>query len=158
MDFTAGDKASILLQLLDHQLKEIERREGREQKIFEWSTGLLLAAFAATVALSNRGHPLEYSYFVKAVATILVATPCLIFSYRFKRYSDLSVENAKAVERIEQCLGVYKGASYGGLSPYPPEWEGVFAENRKKRHTPYVYLAVLILMELCVIATIWLIL
>lgn len=158
MEFTVGDKTSILLQLLDHQLKEIERREGREQKMFEWLTALLLAAFAAIVALSDRDHPLLNSNIVKAIATTLVAAPCLILLYRFKRYSELSVENAKAVERIEQCLGVFKDDVYGGLSPYPPEWEGVFAANRKRRNTPYYYLAVLVVMAACVITTIWLIL
>ena len=47
MQLSDSDKLSVLLQLLEHQISEIKRREGREQQLFEWATSLLLAAFAA---------------------------------------------------------------------------------------------------------------
>ncbi len=52
MGFSDSDKASILLNLLDRQTGEMQRKEQAEQKLFEWATSLLLAEFAGVVALS----------------------------------------------------------------------------------------------------------
>jgi hypothetical protein len=89
-----SDKLNVLLQLLEHQIEEIKRREGREQQLFEWATSLLLAAFAAVIALSDRSTSLPYSFYVKLLATLLIAVPTAIIAYRILGYTRRSASNA----------------------------------------------------------------
>jgi hypothetical protein len=158
MDLLPGEKLTVLLQLLEHQIGEIERREGREQQLFEWSTGLLVAAFGAVIALSDRDHPLPYPLAVKALAILLILVPTTIFAIRILGYSQRSADNAEAVERIEDLLKLFDPHYYGDRSPYPPEWQGKLAKGRRQRKTPRYYTFILMLMASCVVMTIWLIL
>ena len=152
------DKTAVILRSLEHQFREIQRREEREQKLFEWSSGLLLAAFAAIVALSGRTSALPHALFVKTLASILIGVPTIIFSGRLLRYSKLTVDNAEAIERIEEILGVFEEGVYGEQALYPPRWRGQLARKRSERKTPHLYSVILLLMAACVIATIWLLL
>jgi hypothetical protein len=155
MDLQPSEKLSVLLQLLDRQTSEIQRREGREQQLFEWTTGLLVAAFGAVIALSDRDHPLPYAPTVKLLAILLIAVPSTIFAVRILGYSKRSVNNAEAIERIEELLQVFEPGYYGAQSPYPPEWKGAFARGRRQRKTPYFYSFILLVMASCVVTTIW---
>lgn len=155
---TSADKTAVLLQLLQHQLSEIERRESREQKLFEWSTGLLAAAFGVVVALYEEGEPLSHAMVIRVLATILVAVPTLVLVVRIGRYQRMSIESAEVVERIEKSLLIFDKEVYGEDSPYPEEWEGTFAAKRAKRRTPIYYQGISILMAACVITAIWLLL
>jgi hypothetical protein len=58
VELSGSDKVAVLLNLQDMQVKEMHRREETEQKLFEWSTSLLLTALAAIVALSQRSAAL----------------------------------------------------------------------------------------------------
>lgn len=158
MDLSSTDKVTILLHALTHQLGEIQRREGREQQLFEWSTGFLVAAFGALVALSDRANPLPYVLPIKILATLLIAVPSTILAIRILGYSRRSVENAATVERIEVLLRMFEAGYYGPASPYPPGWEGTFASGRKQRRTAFYYSGILLLMAFCVVMTIWLLL
>lgn len=158
MDLTSSDKTAVLLQLLQHQLGEIERRESREQKLFEWSTGLLAAAFGVVVALYDEESPLAHAKTIQILATVLVAVPTLVLIIRIRRYQKMSIENAMVVERLEKLLLLFDRGVYGRDSPYPKEWEGSFATKRLKRSTPFYYQVVSVLMAACVIGAIWLLL
>jgi hypothetical protein len=158
VQLSESDKVNVLLQLLTHQLEEIKRREGREQQLFEWATGLLLAAFAAVIALSDRSTPLPYSPSIKLLATLLIAVPTAIIAYRILGYTKRSAGNAEAVERIESLLHLYEKGYYGTTTPYPPDWEKKLAKVRLGRRTPLLYSLILSLMATCVVITIWLIL
>ena len=153
-----GDRTTILLHLYERQNKEVERREGREQQLFEWLTGLLLAAFGAIIALSDRKKELPHQGEIKFLTTILILAPVLILAYRLWRYSKATVENAAAIDRIEELLHVFDSEYFGGCQPYPEHWEWRRVAQREKRKTPYLYLAILFLMTSCVIASAWLLL
>jgi hypothetical protein len=158
MNLSDSDKLTVLLKLRDDQINEISRRRGLEQKWFEWSSSLLLAAFGAVVALSNRANPLPYSIVVKFLATVLILVPTSISSYRIIREKEKSVGNAESIEHIQELLRVYEENVYGTASPYPKEWIGRYARGMKKRQTPIFYSYILIVMGSCVAIAIWLIL
>lgn len=79
MMFSDSDKTAILLNLLDRQIDEIQKREQAEQKLFEWATSLLLAAFAGVVALSQKSTPIPQAVLVKLLATAMISVP--IYTY-----------------------------------------------------------------------------
>jgi len=158
MEFSTADKTSIVLYALDYNIKEIHRREEKQQQLFEWSTSLLLAAFGAVVALSSRSSPLPYTIPIKLIATALIAVPTFLFAYRILLHTRGSVANAKAVERIQELLHLFEDGYYGIRSPYPQEWEGKLAEGIRKGKTPIYYAFILSLMAMCVIVAIWLLL
>lgn len=159
MERLEGHRTEILLHLYERQNNEIERRERREQKLFEWMTGLLLAAFAAIIALSDRKEAaLPHAEWIKILTTIMIAAPVYILGKRLRRYSEATVENAEAVDRIEELLRVFEPNYFGPVTPYPPEWEKKRVEQRQSRTTPASYLIILFLMTACVIASVWLLL
>jgi|CXWL01.1.fsa_nt_gi hypothetical protein len=158
MSLSDSDKTTILLNLLDRQTSQIERREQKEQQWFEWQTGLLLATFGAIVALAQRSSPLPYLVIIKSLATVLVGIPTLLVIYRIVRQKSRSVKNAETIERIQQLLHLFDEGVYGSQSPYPKEWAGNLAKGRLKRTTPNYYALILLLMMACVITTIWLVL
>jgi len=158
MDFSTSNKTDILLYVFDFNVKEIYRRKEQQQRLFEWSTSLLLAAFGAVVALSGRSAPLPFPLVIKALATLMIAVPTLLFSQRIASSRKASAGNAKAVERIQETLRLFEDGYYGTRSPYPHEWEGTLAETTRKGRTTVYYVAILSLMAACVIAAIWLLL
>jgi hypothetical protein len=155
-EFSDSDKVTILLYLLEHQTDQIRRREQRVRQWFEWSTGLLLAAFGAVIALSGRSNPLPHPILIKLLATILITVPTILLTSRILRQSKASVGNAEAIERVQQLLHLFEDGYYGAHSPYPQTWEGTLAKGRLKRRSPYYYAFILVLMVACVVATIWL--
>lgn len=157
-DLSSSDKTEVLLRALDNQIKSIERGEEREQQLFQWSTSLLLAAFGAIVALSDRSHALPFPIAVKSLATVLIVVPVFLSIAWIFRRSRRSVRNAEAVERIEKSLRLFEEGYYGVHSPYPRAWEGKLAESRLRRKTPIYYASVMTLMAACVVTVIWLIL
>jgi len=158
MEFSSSDKASVLLNLLDRQIDEIQRKEQREQQWFEWSTSLLLATFGAVIAFSDRANPLPYPVIIKSVATILIVIPSFIATSRILVERSKATKNAQTVERIQQLLHLFEDGYYGVQSPYPPVWAGNLARGRLNRKTPVYYALILLLLMICVITTIWLIL
>jgi len=158
MDFSTSDKTQILLYIFDFNVKEIYRRKEQQQRLFEWSTSLLLAAIGAVVALSGRSTPLDFPVAIKALATIMIVVPTFLFSQRIVKFRKGSVGNAKAVERIQEILRLFEDGYYGVRSPYPHEWEGTLAEGIRKGKTTLIYVAILVLMAACVVAAIWLLL
>lgn len=158
MEFSESDKVTVLLNLQDMQVKEMHRREESEQKLFEWSSSLLLAAFAAIVALSQRSTALPQAVFVKIIASVMVGVPVYLAVIKIKGRSLASVGNAEAVERIQSLLHLFDDAYYGTHSPYPQEWAGKLAKGRLKRTSPIHKSVIIGLMAVCVIATIWTIL
>jgi ferric-dicitrate binding protein FerR (iron transport regulator) len=95
---------------------------------------------------------------VKTLASILVGVPTIIFATRIRRYSERSVENAEAIDRIENVLRLFEEGYYGMNAPYPREWAGKLSKRRKERNTQNYYSAIMLLMGFCVIATVWLLL
>ncbi|NJO73671.1 MAG: hypothetical protein HC833_07875 [Leptolyngbyaceae cyanobacterium RM1_406_9] len=158
MELSESDKVAVLLNLQDMQVKEMHRREETEQKLFEWSTSLLLAAFAAIVALSQRTVVLPQATFVKVIATVMVGVPVYLVIVKIKERSGASVGNAEAVERIQSLLHLFDDSYYGTHSPYPQEWAGQLAKGRLKRKSPIQKFVIIGLMAFCVISTIWAIL
>lgn len=152
------DQTSVLLRLLEYQFGQIEVKEQREQKWFEWTTSLLLATFGAVVALSQRSSPLPFSIIIKSIASILIAAPSIIAAQRMLREKSKSILNAETITRIGQLLHLYEGEVYGHRSPLPESWESSFAVARRNRKTPNQFAFIVLIMAICVIATIWLIL
>ncbi|MDQ4122180.1 MAG: hypothetical protein M3209_12135 [Acidobacteriota bacterium] len=158
IDFSTSDKTTILIHLLDFQAKEIQRRESREQKLFEWTVGVLLAAFGAVVALSNREQPLPHPFWIKLFASCLIGIPTFIFCLRILKYSKKTIENGEAIDKIERILRLYEKETFGGETPYPENWANGLSISRKKRKTQYFYSLIMAIMAVCVISTVCLIL
>jgi len=160
MDISDDGKATVLLNLLNYRLDNIQKREQRERQWFEWTTGMLLASFAAIIALSNgSSNALSHPILVKSLATVLVVVPvCVMISRILNRKG--STEDAKIVTRIEKLLHIFDEDYYGSHSPYPIEWapDGLFSQMLRKRKTPFLYTVVLSIMTLSVVVTIWVIL
>jgi len=156
--FSQSDKVTILLNLLDLQTSEIQRREEIEQKFFEWSTSLLLATFAGVIALSQNDTPLPYSILVKILATVMIGIPVYFSILGIITRSSASKTNAEAVERIQELLHLFDDNYYGSHSPYPHEWVGRLAQSRLKRKSPIHKSVIIVTMACCVVATLWVVL
>lgn len=158
MEISNSDKTVILLNALNFNVDEINRKEQEQQKLFEWSTGLLLAAFAAVVALAGNTTPLAYPIPVKILATTLIAVPSCLFIFRIAARTKDIVGNAKAVESIEEALHLFEDGYYGTHSPFPQEWQGKLADTIRKDKMPSYYALISGLMTACVVTAIWLVL
>lgn len=158
MKLSTSDKVEILLKAFDFNIEEINRKQAEQQKNFEWATSLLLAAFAAVIALSEVNIPPAYSAFIKILATTLIAVPSCVFIIRIPARRKDTVENAQAIENIEDALHLFEDEYYGAQSPFPKTWKGAFPNIIRKDKLP-IYLSFIIgVMAVCVIAAIWLLL
>lgn len=155
---SSGDKIQILLKLLDEQVKNIERSEEQEQRLFQWATSLLLAAFGVIMALADKSGVFSSPVIIKLIATTIVVVPVLLSIFWIFRRSQRSVKNAESVVRIEKLLHLFDEQFFGTHSPYPKEWEGGLPDSRRRRKTPTYYALVMAIMTFCVVATIWLVL
>ena len=158
MRLSTSDKVEVLLKAFDFNIGEINRKQAEQQKNFEWTTSTLLAAFAAVIALSGVNIPTAYSLSIKLLATALIAVPSSVFIIRIPTRRKDSIENAKAVESIEEALHLFEDKYYGAQSPFPKTWKGAFPDIVRKDKLP-VYLSFIIgVMAVCVIIAIWLLL
>lgn len=158
MEFSSSDKTEILLKAFDFNVDEINRKQGEQQKLFERSTSLLLASFAALLALSGVAIPAAYSIPVKVLATTLIAVPPSVFIYRIPSRRKDIVHNAIAVESVEEAVRLFEDGYYGIQSPFPKEWKGAFPEIIRRDRTPIYFAFIMGIMTICVEATIWLLL
>jgi len=156
MEISDSDKVTVLLHLFDQQTRSIDDRVTIEKRWFEWSTNLLLAAFAAIVALSGINKPLPNSQSIKVIASLLVMIPAILSILRIHNTNKGMMINAFALERIEELLHLFESGVYGEQSPFPTDWKGTLASGFPKRKTPVYYSAIIIAMTLCVVFTIWL--
>ncbi len=152
------DKVNILLNLLESQFSELRRSEEREQVVFQWTTSLLLVSFGALIALSDRSIPLQHPLAIKLLASIMLTFPATFsvvwMIWRVKRSS----RNADAVDRIRESLHLYEDGYYGGLlSVYPHYWKNAFAKYIVKRLETKYYIAIVILMTICVVGSLWIV-
>jgi hypothetical protein len=158
-DIPDDSRVDVLLSLLDSQFSEIRRGEEREQLVFQWTTNLLLVSFGALVALSDRAVALPYPFLVKLLASIMIAIPAMFsvawMIWRVKRSSI----HAGAIDRIRKLLHLFEDGYYGGTrSVYPYDWEDAFAKYIVRRWETKYYVAVVVLMAVCVVVTLWLLL
>ena len=151
-------KITILLNALDFQLHEIQRRQDREQQIFQWSTSLLLAIFGVVAALFSTTTTTPFPFIVKVLASLMVGLPILFSIYWIFRLSHQATNNAATVERIQNILLLFDSSYYGPKSPYPQEWQGKLTRNLRQRRTPLYYALTLGTMTVCVVLSIWLVL
>lgn len=158
MNMSDTDKITVLLNRLDFHINEIQRREEKETRLFEWSTTLLLAVFAVVIALSDRAEPLSHPVLVRIIATFLIAFPTLVFSYRIWSERPSMQRQAEVVELIQSGLYLFdKGYYIADMALYPERWKGNLAVSRLKRKTPIYYVAIILLMAICVITTMWIV-
>jgi len=136
MDISNSDKVTVLLHLLDQQIKAIDDRVMIESRWFEWSTNLLLAAFAAIVAISVISKPLPNLPIIKIIASILVMIPAILSTLRIRNTKKGMMINASVLEGIEELLHLFENGVYGEQSPFPPDWKGTLASGFPKRRTP----------------------
>ncbi|HMQ52078.1 MAG TPA: hypothetical protein PKE64_02050 [Anaerolineae bacterium] len=153
-----ADKITVLLNLLDFQLKEIQRRQDREQQIFQWSTSLLLGVFGAIIALAGNVSAAPTAMTIKILASLMILFPVLFSVFWIFRLSQQATHNAGVVDSIQQLLHLFETGYYGPESPYPPAWQGKLKGNLQQRKTPIYYSVVMVTMVLCVVVTIWLVL
>lgn len=153
-----SDKITVLLNLLDFQLKEIQRRQDREQQIFQWSTSLLLGVFGAIIALAGNVSAIPTATTIKFLASLMILFPVLFSVFWIFRLSQQATHNAGVVDSIQQLLHLFETGYYGPESPYPQVWQGKLKGNLQQRRTPFYYSVVMITMVLCVVVTIWLVL
>ena len=159
MELSDNDKLTLLLNRLDFHTTEIQRREEKETKLFEWSTTLLLTVFAVIIALSDRSSPLQYQVLIKVIASLLIITPTIIFISRILGERKSMHWQAQVIERIESKFHLFEESYYvEGVALYPTKWKGNLAESMLKRKTPIYYALVLILLAVGVTTTLWLIL
>jgi hypothetical protein len=159
MKISGADKITFLLNRMEFHTKEIQRREEKEARLFEWSTTLLLAIFAVVMALSDRSSPLPYQLPIKLIASLLIIAPTFIFIVRILGERKTMYRHAQVIEKIQSNFHLFeKGYYVKGEVLYPAKWEESLAESMLRRKTPIYYAAVLIILGLSVIATLWLIL
>lgn len=151
-------KVTVLLNLLDFQLHEIQRRQDREQQLFQWSTSLLLAIFGVVTALFGTTAQTPFPDTIKLLASIMVLLPISFTIYWIFRLSSQAVQNAATVERIQELLLLFDTTYYGATSPYPGSWQGNFATDLRRRRTPMYYAIILSTMAVCVVLLLWLVL
>lgn len=158
MKLSTSHKVDVLLKMFDFNIEEINRKQAEQQKNFEWTTGALLAAFAAVIALSETAIPTVYSVLVKVLATTLIAVPASVFIIRIPARRKDSVDNAMAVESIEEALHLFEDEYYGKQSPFPKKWQGNFPNIIRNDKMP-LYLSFIIgVMAVCVIIAVWVLL
>jgi hypothetical protein len=157
-DYSTDTKVTILLNALDFQLNEIQRRQEKEQQIFQWATSLLLAVFGSIIALRSNTAALPSPFVVKTLASVMIVLPILFSVQWIFRLSSQATNNAGAVERLQNLLHLFDPDYYGPQSPYPQTWEGRLKLNLRERKTPIYYAAVMIIMTICVVLSVWLIL
>ena len=75
-------KLAVLLNRLDFHAHELQRSEEKETQLFEWSTALLLAVFAATLVLADPTKQQPNKQLTKLAAIFLVTVPTAIFVWR----------------------------------------------------------------------------
>jgi len=159
MQLSPEDKITVLLNRLDAHTSEIQRREEKESKLFEWATTVLLTVFAVVVALSDKLTSMPYQIFVKITASLLLIIPIVIFIIRILSERKSMYRQAIVVEHIEKDLHFFEDGYYvKDISLFPDKWKGSFPDAMLKRKTPIFYSAILVVMLLGVITTIWLIL
>jgi len=157
-ELSNSDKTSVLLYALDFNLKEINHKEDEQQKLFEWSTGLLLASFAAIVALAGKTGPLAYPIHIKSLATGLIVIPTVLLVYRIITRTKDAIGNAMTAETVENLLHLFDEGYYGTHAPFPKEWRNSLAKYVRKDKLPAYYAMIIMLMTACVVTAIWLLL
>jgi hypothetical protein len=155
---STSDKTAFLLSALDFHIHEIQRREEKEQRIFDWCTNLLLITFGAIVALAGQAQSLAFPVFTKIVATIFIGFPTAIFVYRIMIQRTRTRRNAEIVQRIEEIFHVYEDEYYSREALYPKKWSGNLSKVVSRRKTPIYYSIIIVFLAICVIVTIWLLL
>lgn len=158
MDISNSDKITVLLYALDFNFTEIKRKEDEQQNLFEWSTGLLLASFAAIIALSETSSALANAILIKILATSLILFPTILIIYRIVKRTKDSIENAESVEVIEELLHIFDDGVYGDRTPFPQEWRGSLTKLIKNDQLPKNYSIIIAFMASCVIVAIWMLL
>ena len=152
-------KLAVLLNRLDFHAHELQRSEEKETQLFEWSTALLLAVFAATLVLADPTKQQPNPQLTKLAAIFLVTVPTAIFVWRVLGERKTMVRQAEVIQRIEERLHLFdENYFFSGPSLYPDRWRGNFARSRRERKTPLYYSAVMIFMLIVVITTIWIVL
>ena len=107
MKLSDENKTAVLLNRLDFHIHEIQRREEKETQLFEWSTALLLAVFAVTLALADPTKQLPNPQLTKLVAIFLVTVPTVIFVWRVLGERKSMARQAEIVQRIEEELHLF---------------------------------------------------
>lgn len=155
---SVDNRISILSTLLEIQMGQMEQKAVVERTLFQWTTSLLLAVFGVIIALADKTATLPSAAAIKILSTLIVSAPAILSVIWIFRRSRISVGNAKAIEEIQDLLGLFDGKMYGAHSPYPMEWKGKLAYGHARRKTPYYYAAVILIMSTCVVLAIWLVL
>ncbi len=158
MDQLTDREVTILLNALDFQLSEIQRRQDREQQIFQWSTSVLLAVFGVVTALYGTTATTSFPNTIKFLASLMVILPIVASIYWIFRLSSQAVNNARTVERLQELLFLFHTGYYGAISPYPQSWRGNLAHNLRHRRTPVYYGLILATMMICVVLSVWIVL
>ncbi|MDJ0752235.1 MAG: hypothetical protein QNJ45_01870 [Ardenticatenaceae bacterium] len=158
MEFEQGEKIEILLSRLDFHVAEIQRRQENETRLFEWTTALLLAVFAVLISVSDISAIFANPVLVKWIATVMIGIPTAVFAVRILSENQSMARQGKIVEAIQEELRFFdKGVYIQDQSLYPNRWRHGFAQSMLTRRTPTYYVIVIVVMALCVIATLWLI-
>ena len=157
-EISESSRVAVLLKLLEMQTESMERKANVEQTLFQWTTSLLLAVFGVIIALADKTANLPQALAIKVLSTLIITAPALLSIIWIFRRARTSVNNAVAIEKIQELLGVFDEKAYGSGSPFPKGWRGKFAAGRAKRKTPLYYAVVIGFMALCVILAIWLVL
>lgn len=157
MELTTEIKASVLLQLLEFHMNEIHRCEESEKTWFEWASALLLATFAAVIALASSSEPLQHPIIIRGLATVLILVPTLISVWQILNASKGVKGSVEVIVRLEKLLCLYDGGYYDTKPLYAKEWSNL-TQDVKKRNTPYLYVGIIAVMAACVIFAVWLLL
>lgn len=159
MDLSKEEKVTVLLNRLDLHTGELQRREGTEDKLFEWATTILLAVFAVIIALAGSSSNFPNTMAVKLIASFLVSVPTVIFIWRILSERASIYRQAIVIERIEREFHFFeKGYYIQDEQLFPNKWHSSFPEASLNRKTPVVYAAILSVMAICVVIAIWLVL
>ena len=85
--------------------------------------------------------------------------PTLIFGLRILNERKGMRAQATIVEQIEETLRFFDKSYYHKDAPlYPERWRNNLSSSMLTGKTPVVYVLIMLVMMLCVVATLWLIL
>lgn len=158
LGLSSSDKVAFLLYTLNYHAQQIQLRDDKETKIFDWCTNLLLLSFAAIVAISGQITPTRFTIYIKVITTILILAPISVFAFELLNYKSLIRRNTQMIEKVEDIFRVYENDQYTNGSLYPRHWQGKLTRAILRRKAPIYYSIILIIMTICVLLAVWLLL
>ena len=157
------DRLNLLIHLHDKTRQEVDFLRDRQDKIFSWSSGILMALIGALLIVEPSKDPVWSSQFesklVVSIAVFAFVAFSIVWQQRTRRWQG---ENGQVILKIERLMHCYdKGYfdSSGEVVLFPTRWNKPPEEEIPKfakRAFAANYVSATILFGVLAIAMIWL--